>query len=83
MNVMDSDKINSILKLFNINSKDNFKKKSDSKKALPPKVKIASKVDSITPEDSLLSKITNTKNDYKKLRLQIENIEKIINDIKK
>lgn len=72
MNVMDSNKINNLLKLFDVNSKVNSKQIS----------KVNSKEYIIKGDESLLTKINTVKQEYINLRSQIDNIEKKINNIK-
>jgi len=76
MNVMDSNKINNLLKLFDINSKQISK--INSKQIS----KVNSKDYIIKGDESLLNKINTVKQEYINLRSQIDNIEKKINNIK-
>ena len=73
---MDSNKINNLLKLFDINSKQISK--INSKQIS----KVNSKDYIIKGDESLLNKINTVKQEYINLRSQIDNIEKKINNIK-
>lgn len=76
MNVMDSNKINNLLKLFDVNSKQ------ISKEISKENSKINFKQNIIKGDESLLNKINTVKQEYINLRSRIDNIEKKINNIK-